>query len=171
MRSSLRGRCILRSGAQTVKVENCRRGARESPSSLSWLRPLRIASAGDRGMTGRGSTARAARSFPFLACLLVPVVRGCVSAPEQDKAHDEEGRDRDTDADKGKRRQGEHRSGATESDCSRPFNPITAALGRFWSTDESRRGFQPGPATGRPTAGFLQLASSSHPAKLGTASR
>ena len=54
--------------------------------------------------------ARAART-PSLACLLVPVVRGCVSAPEQDKAHDKERRDRDTDADKGKRRQGEHRVG------------------------------------------------------------
>ena len=63
--------------------------------------------------------------------LLVPVVRSCVSAPEQDKAHDEERRDRDTDADEGKRRQGEHRSGATESDCSRPFNPLPLHSGNF----------------------------------------
>jgi len=68
---------------------------------------------------------------PSLACLLVPVVRGCVSAPEQDKAHDKESRDRDTDADKGKRRQGKHRSGATESDRSRPFNPLPLHNGRF----------------------------------------
>ncbi len=112
-----------------------------------------------------GSRARATLSLPSPVCLLVPVVRGCVSAPEQDKAHDEEGRDRDTDADKGKGRQGEHRSGATESDCWCPFNPLPLHSGDFGQRDESRRGFQPSPATGRPTAGFLQLASSSHPAQ------
>ena len=57
-----------------------------------------------------------------LSVLLVPVVRGCGPAPEHDEARDEEGRDRDTDADEGKGRQGEHRSGGTESDRSRPFN-------------------------------------------------